>query len=356
MDKILAYQILDNSLSRWIIFIAFVLLAYFFKKYISQLLSAIVYKLFRRLTSENEAKKFHYLMHKPFEWFVVYTSVYFAFKALHFPATLQEFAKEELDLNFFLHAIYRAIGYCINTWIIWRIIDFLAFIFYQKFSENNRRVDRQIVPFFKDSIKVLVAVITVIISLRYIFNLNNTSILSTLGFTAVAIGLALKDTIENLFGSFTLLLDKPFTVGDNIRFNNIEGTVEKVGFRSTKIRTLDKSLISVPNKQLVEGLPDNISGRTSRRHEMIFYLSVNSKSEAVKKLLLEIDRMINSHALIHAEKAPYLKSISLDGIEIWVAFSVETGDSKIFNATKEEIHLAILRFIEEGHLQLNERH
>lgn len=356
MDKILAYQILDNSLSRWIIFFAFVVLAYFFKKYISQLLSAIVYKLFRRLTSENEAKKFHYLMHKPFEWFVVYTSVYFAFKALHFPASLQEIAKEEVDLNFLLHAIYRAIGYGINTWIIWRIIDFLAFIFYQKFSENNRHIDRQIVPFFKDSIKVLVGVITIIISLRYIFNLNNTSILSTIGFTAVAIGLALKETIENIFGSFTLLLDKPFIVGDTIRFNGMEGVVEKVGFRSTKLRALDKSLISIPNKQLVEGLPNNMSGRMSRRHEINFYLSVNSKSDAVKKLLQEINRLLNSHGLIKVEKPPYLKSISLDGIEIWVAFTLETNDSIVFNAAKEEIHLAILRLIEEENLQLNERH
>jgi MscS family membrane protein len=204
--------------------------------------------------------------------------------------------------------------------------------------------------------KVLVAVIASIISLRYIFNLNNTSILSTLGFTAVAVGLALKETIENFFGSFTLLLDKPFIVGDTIRFNGMEGTVEKVGFRSTKIRTLDKSLISVPNKQLVEGQPDNISGRTSRRHEISFYLSVNSKSDAVKKLLENIERLMRSHALIQIEKSPYLRSISLDGIEIWIAFTVETTDSKIFNAAKEEIHLAILRFIEQEQLQLNERH
>lgn len=356
MDKLLAYQILDNSLSRWVIFFAFVLLAYFFKKYISQLLSAIVYKLFRRLTSENEARKFHYLMHKPFEWFVVYTSVYFAFKALHFPTSLQEFAKEEVDLNFLLHAIYRAIGYGINTWIIWRIIDFLSFIFYQKFSENNRHVDRQIVPFFKDSIKVFVGVVTLIISLRYIFNLNNTSILSTIGFTAVAIGLALKETIENIFGSFTLLLDRPFIVGDTIRLNGVEGTVEKVGFRSTQIRTLDKSLLSVPNKQLVEGQPDNLSGRTLRRHEISFHLSVNSRSESIKNLTASINRLLQSHGHLQIERAAYVKSISLDGIEIWTAFTIDTKDSAVFNAAKEEVHLAILRFVEEEKLVLNERH
>ena len=104
----------------------------------------------------------------------------------------------------------------------------------------------------------------------------STAILASLGLAGAAFALAAKESIENLIASFVIFFDKPFTAGDVLKVNNISGTVEKIGLRSTRIRTDQKTYVTVPNKQMVDSIVDNLSLRTQRKGELRLELSLST--------------------------------------------------------------------------------
>jgi MscS family membrane protein len=109
--------------------------------------------------------------------------------------------------------------------------------------------------------------IGILLILRFSFNkpIGNLTGLSIVG---AAIALATRESMENLIASFIIFFDKPFITGDQVKVNNFTGTIERIGLRSTRIRTLDKTYISVPNKQMVDTIVDNITLRTQRKVEL----------------------------------------------------------------------------------------
>ena len=107
------------------------------------------------------------------------------------------------------------------------------------------------IPFAIDIAKVLTIVLGVVMILGNVFEVNVTALVTGLGIGGVAFALASKESLENLLGSFTIFFDKPFTVGDIVTLGGVTGIVEKVGFRSTRIRTFDKSVVTVPNKNII---------------------------------------------------------------------------------------------------------
>ena len=109
-----------------------------------------------------------------------------------------------------------------------------------------------------------------------------------MGVGGIAIAMASKESLENLFGSFTIFLDQPFTVGDIVTIGAITGVVEKVGFRSTRIRTFDKSLVSVPNKKMVDAELDNLGKRDVRRVKFYLGLTYDTKIDQIKKLFQKL--------------------------------------------------------------------
>jgi MscS family membrane protein len=96
-----------------------------------------------------------------------------------------------------------------------------------------------------------------------------------------AVALSMRESLENIIASFIIFFDKPFTVGDLVKVNNFTGTIEKIGLRSTRIRTESKTYISVPNKQMVDTIVDNISLRTERKIEMDLQVSVSTSADAL---------------------------------------------------------------------------
>ena len=129
----------------------------------------------------------------------------------------------------------------------------------------------------------MVVIFGVLIILGNIFGIEITALAAGLGIGGVAVALASKESLENLLGSFTIFFDQPFTVGDIVTVGNITGLVEKVGFRSTRIRTFDKSLVSVPNKKMVDADLDNLGKRDVRRVKFYLGLTYDTKIDQIKK-------------------------------------------------------------------------
>lgn len=127
------------------------------------------------------------------------------------------------------------------------------------------RSRQQILPLMKDILKVVIWVFGFVILLGVVFDVNVAALFAGLGIGGVAIAFAAKESLENLIASFMVLVDKPFTIGDWIKIDGTEGVIEKVGFRSSRLRTFDKSLIIIPNRKLIDTKLENFSERGTRR-------------------------------------------------------------------------------------------
>lgn len=170
------------------------------------------------------------------------------------------------------------------------IVDGLQY----KFQKDKDPLYNQ---FFKLSKKTLSVILFLLGGLIIIQNLgyNVTSLVAGLGIGGVAVALAAKDTISNIFGSIIILFDRPFIVGDWIQFENTEGTVEYIGFRSTQIKTFYDSVISIPNAILANTKIDNLGKRKARRTRFNLGLVYSTPPEKITAFIEGIKQIIHAH-------------------------------------------------------------
>jgi MscS family membrane protein len=156
------------------------------------------------------------------------------------------------------------------------------------------------------------------------------------------VALAAKESLENLFGSFTIFLDKPFHVGDTIQVGNVNGIVERVGFRSTRIRTENKTFVTVPNKQMVDTVLDNITERTHRKAEFKLYIDQSTSKQSLQNVLGKIKFELQNHIQIEPDFVVIFNTINVASFEILISYLVKDADAKTFNDIKQNINFVIL--------------
>ena len=148
--------------------------------------------------------------------------------------------------------------------LLYRAVDLLTAWMRDKADRTDTKLDDQLVPLVQRALKVTVVLIGIVFVLQNL-NVDVASLLAGLGIGGLAFALAAKDTVSNLFGSITIFLDKPFAIGDWVSVAGVEGVVEEVGFRSTRVRTFYNSLVSIPNSKFTDAVVDNFGLRQYRR-------------------------------------------------------------------------------------------
>ncbi|MBL8004870.1 MAG: mechanosensitive ion channel family protein [Candidatus Kapabacteria bacterium] len=157
-------------------------------------------------------------------------------------------------------------------------------------------INIQLVSFLVKTFKVL-TVITGFVLVLNSLTVNITGVLAGLSIGGIALALAAQDTVKNLFGSVMLLVDKPFNVNDYIKTDQIDGVVEEIGFRSTRIRTLEDSLIYIPNGRLADMTIDNFGLRKYRRIRAVIHLDYNTHTPSIVAFTSAIRTMVEEHPL-----------------------------------------------------------
>ena len=274
----LEQQFFNNSLQTYIIIVAIILVAFLLKRFISRFFAGLIYTWIDK-KNHSELRKTH--VHRlivPIEQFLIYVVSIIALYELHFPEswnvrlfklTLPQVI--ESGVKFFLVILF--IRVCLRT------LEFISIILEQKAKLTKDQTDDQLVLFFRDFFKVILYIIGFLLILHYVFNENIGNLVTSLSIVGAAVALSMRESLENIIASFIIFFDKTFTVGDYVKVNNFSGSIEKIVFRSTRIRTQDKTYISVPNKQMVDTIVDNISLRTERKIEMDLHLSVATSAE-----------------------------------------------------------------------------
>ncbi len=204
--------------------------------------------------------------------------------------TLDLTLRAEAILFFATQFVIAASG----VWAAYRLVDLVSGYFAVLASRTESKFDDMVVPMIRRALKIIV----IAFGLLFIadnLNIDITSLLAGLGIGGIAFALAAKDTVENLFGSLTVMFDKPFDIGDWIKVGDLEGTVEEVGFRSTRIRTFYNSQISMPNSRLVSAAVDNLGRRQYRRLSTKLGVQYDTPPEKIDAFCEGIREIIRRH-------------------------------------------------------------
>lgn len=233
---------------------------------------------------------FQLQVERPLAWLII-TIFWFA------SGDLLEFTgKMELYYNHILRGLFAI--YFIR--LLYYAVDAIGSVLMEVARGTESTYDDQLVPFAAKSLKTLVVILGVLIVLQS-FGLNVMSLLAGLGLGGLALALAAQDTAANLFGSITILVDHPFKVGDWIKIKDMEGTVEDIGFRSTRIRTFYNSVIAIPNAMMAKETIDNMGIRPYRRVRQVLGLTYETPPEKIEQFCDQIRYMIKQHPKVNPD-------------------------------------------------------
>lgn len=301
---------------------------FFFQNYAHKLVGKTTTHWDDRLIEESE-KPISFLFMVGFFW-ATFTNLMLSVNTNYYLATL-------LDVAFLGSFV----------WLFYNLTNVFTQYLTDITAKTESKLDDQLVPLIRKTLKVFVVVIGIIFILQN-NGINVTSLLAGLGLGGLAIALAAKDTLANFFGSITIFTDQPFQVGDLIKTNNAEGVVEEVGFRSTRLRTLYDSAVSVPNSILANTEIDNLGLRRRRRLNTTLNLTYDTSPQQMEAFVEGIKAIIRSTDEINQTNYEvHFNGYGASSLDVLVHLFFETQDWSKQLQLQHNFLLQIMRLAEE---------
>jgi MscS family membrane protein len=204
-----------------------------------------------------------------------------------------------------------------------------------------------LVQLVRKSVKIFVAAAG-LLTVAQVLGTDLTALIASVGIGGLALALAAQDTVSNFFGSLMVFMDRPFQVGDWIKTGDVEGTVEEVGFRSTRIRTFYNSLITLPNSNLIKASVDNLGDRTYRRWSTRLGIAYNTPPEKIDAFCEGIRELVRRHP--HTRKDyyhVYFNEFGADSLQVLVYVFFFTPDWATELRERHRLGVDIIRLAAE---------
>jgi len=188
----------------------------------------------------------------------------------------------------------RIVNIILIVWLLFKILE-VGMRYFERFTEKtDSKLDEQLLPILRRTLEAIIVVGGIIQALR-VLDVNITALIAGISIGGLALALAAQDTLKNLFGSLTIFLDKPFQIGDWISFSGVDGTVEEVGVRSTRVRTFYNSLVYVPNGKLADMVVDNYGLRVYRRFSTKLTIAYGTPTPLIAKFVEGLRQIVERH-------------------------------------------------------------
>ena len=232
------------------------------------------------------------------------------------------------------------------TWAVWLVSHVLAESVVSSQQMLAGSIDSQLIRLGLRLMATILSITILVVGAQQL-GIPAYSVIAGLGVGGIAVALAAKDSLANLLGSLLIMFEKPFRVGHWIKVDNIEGFVESIGFRSTRIRTFYNSLVSIPSNHLVNSTVDNMAMRKLRAVRTVLHISYATPSDKVEQFVEAIRQLIENHPLTY--KKWY--RIRFDdfgdyGLNILVNFLLDVSDNKMEQAERQRLLLELLKLAE----------
>lgn len=353
MNEFLNKVFLDNPVQDYLILIGVLLFVLIVKRYVSKGLAAILFRLVRHWSPQIEEKDFVSLLLRPLEYFLLLTTFMLTIDRFTFPRILNVHVYGKTTLQNVTDTLLELALSMSIIWIVLRLIDFISLVLEKKADLTEDKTDNQFIIFFRDFFKAIVFIMGAIAFIRILFGAGLVEkIIAGLGIGAAALALAAKESIENLIGSFIIFFDKPFRVGDSVKVDSYQGAVEKIGLRSTRIRTLEKTFVTVPNKKMVDSILDNLSLRTQQRVALKLELGTDTPADALLSFLQEVRQSLKSNNNVLENFTVNLNDFTKDTYVIQIVFNTYIIDGAQYAVLRESVNLMVIKLLEAKGIKL----
>ena len=237
----------------------------------------------------------------------------------------------------------RVLGAAAGVWLLYRLVDLGSSIFGERAKRTETKLDDQIIPLVRKVLKVFVLALGTIFVLQNL-NVDVGSLIAGASLGGLAFSLAAKDTVANFFGSISILADHPFQVDDWVIIGEHQGKVVEVGMRSTRLRTVHDSLVTIPNSIVANAALDNRGARRFRRCEVVLGVSYDTTTEVLKSFISGIEEILENRTLVRNRdclvKLNGLGDSTLD-ILLLCFFEVDSWNAELNE--RQELFFDILR-------------
>jgi len=319
------------------IFLLFLLLRKIFAKYIFSLLL----KLSKKVPTELLSNIFQ-AYEKPFQLLFIIIGIYLSMG--YFPYL------EQSD-PLFLKLIRSSIIFVIS-WGLFNLSSSSSQIFKNVKEKYNLNFDEILIPFLSRALQfIIIAISITIIAQEFDYDVNG--FVAGLGLGGLAFALAAQDALSNFFGGIVILTEKPFSIGDWIKTPSVEGTIEEITFRSTKVRTFSQALVTVPNSTLANEPITNWSKMGKRQITFNILINYETPEEKLKKVIEGIKHLLTEHPGVHQETIfVTFDEYNENGLKIFFYFFTKTTNWEEYLNIKEEINYSIMEILERENVSL----
>ncbi len=251
--------------------------------------------------------------------------------------------------------IAQAVAAIAVAYAFYRLVDVIEYYLQRWTSKTKTRLDDMLVPVVRKSLRITIAIVATIYIIDNILEQDVQSILLGAGVGGIAIALAAKDTIANFFGSVTIFADRPFQIGELVRIGEHLGRVEEVGFRSTRIRTLQGHLVTVPNSVITNSIVENVGRRPFIRRTSNITITYDSGHTRAKRAVAIIKEVMADVPEVNTdpEKPPrvYFSDFNDWSLNIYMSYWVKPADYWLYHQVNERVNLEIMKRFEAEQIE-----
>lgn len=336
LDILLQYKIFDISILNILIALLILFCCSILRVFFSNIILSILRKLASKTKSTVDDKLISAL-ESPFRFSFIILGFYLS--------------NEWLDLDkyqFFINNLTQTMIVFAIFWTAMRLVNEFNAVIALFSSRLGKPINIDIENFIIKSCKVLIVILGFLMILQT-WGVNITAFIASLGLGGLAFALAAKDTAANLFGSLVIFADRPFKVGDYVELNGIEGSVEEIGIRSTRIRTTLRSLVTVPNAVVANAAIANWSKRRRRKSEFYIGLTYDTSLKQIQNITKQIEQYLILHEQISEDNIIVLfENYGDSSLNIMCSFYANIVSRKEFLHVQQDVNFAIMDIVEKN--------
>lgn len=341
MEAILEFfskQFYGNTVGEWLLSLGIILGTVIVAKLILWITKNIV----RKLTDKTKTKIDNILvdmLEEPLAFALIIIGVWFALEMLNLPASVEKFISQ----------IYYILIIFDVAWLINRLFSAIVKEYLQPLTEKTETdLDDQLLPIIVKGIKITVWIVAIIIGLNNA-GYNVGALLAGMGIGGLALAMAAKDSVSNIFGGFTIFTDKPFTIKDRVVVDGVDGTVEEIGIRSTRLRTLSGRIVTMPNSKFTDNKIENISSEPNRKIVLNLGLTYNTDHNGMQKALDLLKEINEKNESTEENIVTGFNAFNDFALNILFIYYIKKGEDIM--ATQTAMNMEILKQFNENKLE-----
>lgn len=284
MNEFFAKEFYHNTVGDWAISLAIIVGILVVAKILYWVFGRIV----KTLTKRSKTKLDDIIVdmiEEPIVLIVTIIGVWFAIDRLSFPEGILDW----------IDKVYWVMITLTVTWLLARLIDAVIREYIVPLTQKTEGdLDDQVVPIIRKAIRAAIWILGIIIALNNA-GYNVGALLAGLGIGGLALAMAAKDTVANIFGGITIFTDKPFTINDRVKINGFDGTITEIGIRSTRLKTLENRIVTIPNSKFTDGMVENVSSEPHRKVVLKLGLTYDTTADKIQNGMKALREIVDNN-------------------------------------------------------------